>query len=252
MPRAPQASSERIGIAVSVLIPAQDEAENLTELIPEVLKALNGEELEIIVIDDASRDDTAEVVKILKRSYPQIRLIRNQPPAGKSGALWVGAFAAYGKFGITVDGDGQNDPKYLKPMLASLRAGDDIGLVAGQRQRRGDSTIRLIASRIANGVRGRLLGDDTRDTACGLKAFRMTAFRNLPQFESLHRFLPALIAADGWRVEHLDVVDRPRRFGRSKYGIWDRLALGIPDLFGVWWLACRRRRLARVTTAEID
>lgn len=237
-------------VLVSILIPARDEAANLSSLLPEILAALADEAVELVVVDDASGDDTAAVVARLMAAHPQIRLIRNSVAAGKSGALWMAASRARGAFGITVDGDGQNDPRFLKPMLDLLRADDRLGLVAGQRQRRGDNTARLIASRIANAARGRLLGDRTWDTACGLKAFRMAAFRALPYFETLHRFLPALIAADGWRVAHLDVVDRPRRHGRSKYGFWDRLAVGIPDLFGVWWLIRRRRRQARVTATE--
>ncbi len=235
---------------ISVLIPAQDEAGSLPTLIPEICAALASERFEIIIIDDASRDETAKVVESLKASHPQIRLIRNSTAAGKSGALWVGANAANGEFGITVDGDGQNDPKYLKPMLELLASGVEMGLVAGQRQRRGDGMIKLIASRIANQARSRLLGDNTWDTACGLKAFRMEAFRRLPYFETLHRFLPALMSADGWQVGHVEVVDRPREFGQSKYGIFDRLAVGVPDLFGVWWLTRRRKRQARVKSLE--
>ena len=237
---------------VSVLIPAQDEAGNLKGLLPEICEALKDETFEIVVIDDASKDDTAAVVRSFAETDPRIRLVRNQPAAGKSGALWFGARSASGEFGISVDGDGQNDPQYLMPMLELLRGSSDIGLVAGQRQRRGDGRVKLIASRIANGARSRLLGDNTWDTACGLKAFRLAAFRNLPYFETLHRFLPALIAADGWRVAHIDVVDRPREFGESKYGILDRLAVGIPDLFGVWWLLRRRRRQATVKSTEAD
>lgn len=245
-----QTETTKDRIAVSVLIPAQDEAGSLPLLIPEICAALAEQSFEIIVIDDASRDETADVVVALRASHPRIRLIRNDHAAGKSGALWVGAKAANGEFGITVDGDGQNDPKYLIPMLDLLSSGKEMGLVAGQRQRRGDGVVKLVASRIANGARSRLLGDNTWDTACGLKAFRMDAFRRLPYFETLHRFLPALMSADGWQVGHVEVVDRPREYGQSKYGIFDRLAVGVPDLFGVWWLTRRRRRQAQVESVE--
>lgn len=232
------------------LIPARDEAKNLRELIPEILSAFSGESIEIIVIDDASADETVGLVKAMRLTHPEVRLIQNRPAAGKSGALWIGAKAARGEFGVTIDGDGQNDPRDLTPMIELLRSSETLGLVAGQRKRRGDGRWRAITSRIANSVRGFMLGDNTRDSACGLKAFRMAAFRGLPYFETLHRFLPALIAADGWRVAHIDVTDRRRRFGRSKYGILDRLAVGIPDLFGVWWLVRRRRRQATVKSTE--
>lgn len=237
-------------VYVSVIVPARDEADNLSSLIPEIVQALDGEAFEIVVIDDGSQDGTAKTVRNLMENFNCVRLVKIHVTAGKSGAIWIGAAAARGVFAITLDGDGQNDPKFLKPMLDLLRADERVGLVAGQRYRRSEGRIRLMASRIANVVRGRLLGDNTWDSACGLKAFRMTAFRNLPYFETLHRFLPALMDADGWRIVHLDVVDRPRAYGQSKYGIWDRLVVGIPDLFGVWWLLRRRRRQAHITSHE--
>jgi len=238
------------GIELSVIVPARNEAANLRGLIPEIIAALDGGSFEIIVVDDDSSDGTAELLGALAVADRRVRHLRNQPAAGKSGAIWVGAAAARAVFAATVDGDGQNDPAFLAAMLEMLRSRQDIGIVCGQRRRRGDGPVRLVASRIANAVRRLVLGDATRDTACGLKAFRLAAFRALPYFETLHRFLPALAAADGWRVGHIDVVDRPRRFGVSKYGIWDRLAVGITDLFGVWWLTRRRRRMARVTTTR--
>lgn len=240
------------GIELSIVVPARNEAASLRDLIPEIIAALEGRSFEIIVVDDDSSDGTAELLGALGKADARVRLLRNQPAAGKSGAVWVGAAAARGVFAATVDGDGQNDPAFLAAMLDMLQSHADIGIVCGQRRRRGDGLARLVASRIANAVRRSMLGDATRDTACGLKAFRLAAFRALPYFETLHRFLPALLAADGWRVGHVDVVDRPRRFGVSKYGIWDRLAVGVPDLFGVWWLIRRRRRMARVTTTPGD
>ena len=237
-------------VSVSVLVPARDEAGNLCDLIPEICAALTGETFEVIVVDDASEDGTSKEVESLMARLPEVRLIRNDTAAGKSGALWIAARAARGEFGVTVDGDGQNDPRFLKPMIDLLRSQTRVGLVAGQRQRRGDGNIKRIASRIANTARSRLLGDHTWDTACGLKAFRLDVFRALPFFETLHRFLPALVAADGWEVDHFDVIDRPREHGVSKYGILDRLAVGIPDLFGVWWLTRRRRRQAAVSYSE--
>jgi len=144
----------------------------------------------------------------------------------------------------TLDGDGQNDPAYLGPMLARLReGGPTLGLVAGQRLGRRDTAAKRWGSRLANALRARLLGDATRDTACGLKAFHRDLFLRLPYFDTMHRFLPALVMREGYEVAHVDVVDRARWHGQSHYGIFDRLAVGIPDLLGVWWLRRRRRRV---------
>ncbi len=238
------------GPSVSVLVPARDEGGNLPGLLPEICAALSGQAFEIVVVDDASTDDSARIVASFRSVHPEIRLIRNRSAAGKSGSLWIAAQAARGELGITVDGDGQNDPRYLMAMIEMLRTQNEVGLVAGQRKRRGDGTLKRMASKIANFTRRWILNDQTRDTACGLKAFRLDAYRALPYFETMHRFLPALFAADGWEVEHLDVVDRPRLFGKSKYGLFDRLAVGVPDLFGVWWLTRRRRRRASLESIE--
>ena len=238
-------------IDVSILIPAQDEAANLGPLLAEIVAVLDGEAFEIVVVDDASTDGTAATVERARQGDHRIRLLSNDVAAGKSGALWRAAHAARGSLAVTVDGDGQNDPKFLPPLLALLRSDPAIGVVCGQRLRRGDGWVKKQVSRIANAVRRRVLSDDTWDTACGLKAVRLEAFLALPYFATLHRFLPALMSADGWRTAHLEVVDRERQHGQSKYGVWDRLAVGIPDLFGVWWLIRRRRRMSEVTTREV-
>ena len=153
----------------------------------------------------------------------------------------TGVLAARAPIVVTLDGDGQNDPRFIPDLVRHF---DDprVGLVAGQRVGRKSSLAKKIGSRIANRLRRALLKDATRDTACGVKAFRREPYLKLPYFENMHRFLPALFLGDGWRIAHIDVVDRPRQHGASHYGILDRLAVGIPDLFGVWWLLRRRRR----------
>jgi glycosyltransferase involved in cell wall biosynthesis len=149
----------------------------------------------------------------------------------------------------TLDGDGQNDPSFLPAMLAALQqAGLQTGLVQGQRVGRKDTGFKKLQSRIANGVRGRLLEDGTRDAGCGLKCFRREAYLALPYFDALHRFMPALMVREGYRVVHLDVRDRPRLSGVSNYGFFDRLWVGILDLVGVWWLIRRRRRVPQIVT----
>jgi hypothetical protein len=144
----------------------------------------------------------------------------------------------------TLDGDGQNDPAFIPRLVGSLEAGGDaVGLAAGQRVGRKDGRFKTWQSRIANGVRARILKDGTRDTGCGLKAFRREVYLALPYFDALHRFMPALVNREGYGVVHVDVVDRPRRAGRSNYGMFDRLWVGILDLAGVWWLIRRRRKV---------
>jgi hypothetical protein len=143
---------------------------------------------------------------------------------------------------VTLDGDGQNDPAFIPVLVAAL---DDpqVALVAGQRKGRQDGAYKKWQSRIANSVRGRILKDGTRDTGCGLKAFRRDAYLSLPYFDALHRFMPALVKREGFDIAHVDVIDRPRHAGQSNYGLFDRLWVGILDLAGVWWLIRRRRRL---------
>jgi dolichol-phosphate mannosyltransferase len=148
---------------------------------------------------------------------------------------------------VTLDGDGQNDPAFIPKLLEVMTAGAPrVGLVAGQRVGRKASGFKRLQSRFANAVRGAVLRDGTRDTGCGLKAFRRDLFLALPYFDGLHRFLPALVRREGFDIGYVDVVDRPRRAGTSNYGFWDRLWIGILDLMGVWWLIRRRRRVPQV------
>lgn len=234
---------------ISVVIPARNEAANLAALIDEVRQALKGHSYEIVIVDDGSDDDTPALLAGLSAADPRIVHLRHPRSLGQSAGIQSGTRKAKGKHVVTLDGDGQNDPAYI-PVLAERLADPAIGLVAGQRLGRKDSAAKRFASRIANGVRRTLLGDGTRDAGCGLKAYQRDAFLALPYFETMHRFLPALFLADGWRVDLVDVVDRPRRHGASKYGNLDRLLVGIPDLFGVAWLTRRRRKSARTILAR--
>ncbi len=149
---------------------------------------------------------------------------------------------------VTLDGDGQNDPKFVPALLRALEAGAPrVGLIAGQRIGRKATGFKKLQSRIANAVRGAVLRDGTRDTGCGLKAFRRDVFLSLPYFDGLHRFLPALVKREGYTIGYVDVVDRPRGTGVSNYGMWDRLWVGILDLAGVWWLIRRKKRVAEIS-----
>jgi dolichol-phosphate mannosyltransferase len=250
----PCSSSDRAAPApnFSIVIPAKDEAENLPGLFDEIAEALRGLPFEVIVVDDGSSDGTAAVMRAEMARRPWLRALRHRESAGKSAALRSGVLAARAPIIVTMDGDGQNNPADVPRMLDLMAGGGGIALVAAERRGRTDSGLKQLASQVANAVRARLLGDGTRDTANGLKAIRRDVFLALPFFDTMHRFLPALVVRDGLRVGHVEVTDRARRHGRSKYGVLDRLAVGLPDLFGVWWLRRRRRAVPWVEEIRVD
>lgn len=241
--------------AVSIIIPCKDEAENISILIEEIAEALTpcalADPFEVIIIDDGSQDNTAEVVKELKEARPWLRLLSHDRCAGQSAGLKSGLHAAKGDIVALLDGDGQNNPAYLPELLEIFaKNGPEVGMVAGQRLKRTDGFIKKHASRFANGLRGAMLKDQTRDSGNGLKAFRRHVWLSLPYFDHWHRFLPALVVREGYELRFIDVVDRPRRFGQSKYGIFDRALVGILDLIGVWWLRKRRKVIPNVSEHE--
>jgi dolichol-phosphate mannosyltransferase len=239
---------------LSVVIPARNEAANLPALIAGIeasLAPLGG--FEIIVVDDASTDESVAVVQALQTSRPHLRLVRHDRAGGQSAGVHSGVRAARAPICLTLDGDGQNPPEELPKLAAPLLApgSEAVGLVAGQRVGRQDTAAKKWASRLANGLRGWMLKDGTRDTGCGLKGFRREGFLALPFFNHMHRYLPALFARDGWQVVHVDVSHRPRGAGRSNYSNLQRALVGAVDLFGVMWLI-RRRKTARVLPAQED
>jgi dolichol-phosphate mannosyltransferase len=171
-----------------------------------------------------------------------LRHIRHAVSTGQSAAIRTGVRAARAAIVATLDGDGQNNPAFLPALIAAIeKGGERVGLAAGQRVGRKDTGFKKIQSRIANTVRKTILRDGTRDTGCGLKAFRREVFLALPYFDGLHRFLPALVRREGYEIAYVDVIDRPRRSGVSNYGFFDRLWIGIMDLAGVWWLIRRKK-----------
>lgn len=236
-------------LLASIVIPAKNEAQNLDPLIDEIAAVLAGEAYEIVVVNDGSTDDTASVLAAKRAKGLPVRHIRHPRSLGKSAGLRTGMLAAKGRFVVTVDGDGQNDPRYIPEMLARLSApGSAIALVVGQRENRTDGGRKKYASRFANKLRARVLKDGTRDSGCGLRALRRDVFALLPYFDGLHRFLPALVLREGYAIDWIDIVDRPRQFGQSHYGIVDRGVRGVLDLFGVWWL--KRRFRGRADAVE--
>jgi dolichol-phosphate mannosyltransferase len=230
------------GLRFSIVIPLKDEAESVPGLLKEISTALTGDSFEVIVVDDGSTDGTAGVLQQLAEVHPFLRRLVHAQCCGKSAAILTGVRAARAPLIATLDADGQNDPRYL-PALLAVMAEPGVGLAAGQRIKHAHSHAKRIGSRFANGLRAWLLHDNTRDTACGLKAFRRDVFLRLPYFDTMHRFLPALVQHEGLAVRYLDVVDRDRQHGRSKYGVIDRAIVGFFDLIGVVWLIKRSSRV---------
>jgi dolichol-phosphate mannosyltransferase len=236
-------SPDPAAVAVSIVVPVRNEAENVAPLITEIAAALNSRWVyEIIYVNDGSTDATAERLATMMAERATLREIRHAVSCGQSAAVRSGVRAARGTIVATLDGDGQNNPAFLPDLIAALeQGGDRVGLAAGQRVGRKDTGFKKIQSRIANGVRSAILHDGTRDTGCGLKAFRREVFLSMPYFDGLHRFLPALMRREGYEIAYVDVTDRPRRSGVSNYGFFDRLWIGIMDLAGVWWLIRRKK-----------
>ncbi|PZQ15408.1 MAG: dolichol-phosphate mannosyltransferase [Rhodanobacter denitrificans] len=229
---------------LSVVVPVHNERDNVLPLIDEILAALQGVcDFEIVYVDDLSRDDTLAVLSGAKATTPQLRVVRHLAQSGQSTAIRSGVKAARGEWIATLDGDGQNDPADI-PKLLALRDGSpaDVKLFAGWRVHRQDSGSKRYASRIANAIRRRLLRDDTPDTGCGIKLFERAAFLDLPYFDHMHRYLPALMQRAGWQVRSVPVNHRARGAGTSKYNNLNRALVGIADLRGVAWLIRRSRR----------
>ena len=233
---------------VSVIVPVRNEADNVAPLVGEIAGALSGDwAFEVVYVNDGSTDGTDAELTRLMAVHPWLRRVRHRQSCGQSAAVRSGVAVARGALIATIDGDRQNDPAFIPALLRALEAGcPRVALIAGQRVGRKASGFKKFQSRVANAVRGAVLRDGTRDTGCGLKAFRRDVFLRLPYFDGLHRFLPALVKREGFDIGYVDVVDRPRGAGVSNYGMWDRLWVGILDLAGVWWLVRRRKRVPEI------
>ncbi len=235
----------------AIVIPMLDEAETVAALLGECVAAAEPiGPFEICVTNDGSKDATGDALIAFAAAHPQAHLtiVTHARPAGQSAAVHAAVRAARAPLVCTLDGDGQNPPSEVPNLLAPFLRTDadpNLGLVAGQRVKRDDPVAKRVASKAANGIRGWLLKDGTRDTGCGLKAYRREAYLALPYFNHMHRYLPALFQRDGWSVAHVDVAHRARTAGRSKYNNLGRAIVGLTDLFGVAWLIRRKRAISR-------
>lgn len=231
---------------LSIVVPVHNEEANVGPLVSEIAQVLaeHGLSAEMVFVDDGSQDNTLAELTRMQAVFPALRVLRHHLCCGQSTALHTGVRLAHGVVIATLDGDGQNDPADIPRLLAEWRNFSVTGresLVAGYRKNRQDTDWRRFSSRLANAVRGFMLKDQTPDSGCGLKVFSRALFLSLPYFDHMHRFLPALARRAGASVVSLEVNHRPRLYGYSKYGTWQRLWVGIWDLLGVFWLQHRGR-----------
>ncbi len=231
---------------LSVVVPVHNEEDNVAPLVGEIVAALRGQvDFEIVYVDDASRDATLPRLRELQATTPELRVVRHLANAGQSTAVRNGVKAARAPWIATLDGDGQNDPADIPHLLAKRDASaPEVKLFAGWRVNRRDSGSKRWASKFANAIRSRMLRDATPDTGCGIKLFEREAFLDLPYFDHMHRYLPALMQRAGWQTVSVPVNHRHRTAGVSKYNNLGRALVGIKDLFGVSWLIQRSRRTA--------
>jgi len=226
---------------LSLVVPVYNETGNIGPLIDEIEAALTDRlRYEIVVVDDTSTDGTIDELADLSRAHEVLKVRFHPENRGQSSAIRTGVIAATAPVIAVLDGDGQNDPVDILSLYGHLYISSEIKMVVGERRRRKDNRLRVISSRVANSIRAGLLKDGIRDTGCGLKVFYRKDFLRLPVFDHMHRFLPALVQRDGGRVCAVPVNHRARLHGNSKYGVNNRLWVGIVDLFGVMWLKRRR------------
>lgn len=228
---------------ISVVVPVLNEEGNIANLLKDIAQASKTIPIsEIIYVDDGSTDATYSILKSLRTAYPALRVIKHDRRCGQSASLWTGIKAASNELIVTLDGDGQNDPADIKLLYDQYKRNQHLTprlLIAGERKKRNDSLMRKIASRSANRIRSTLLKDGTKDTGCSLKLFQRRDYLNLPYFNHMHRFLPALMLRDNVQLIHVPVSHRARQHGVSKYGNFSRALVGVTDLLGVWWLQTR-------------
>jgi dolichol-phosphate mannosyltransferase len=235
---------------LSVVVPVRNEAGNVASLIAEIDAALRHITHEIIYVDDGSTDNTFSELKTLQTQFAQLKIVRHAHSCGQSTAVRTGVKTSQYDWVATLDGDGQNDPADIPKLIAAVA--DGVDLVGGNRRAsRRDTWLKRMSSVVANTVRSKMLRDDTPDTGCGLKLFKREAFLDLPYFDHMHRFLPALIKRRGGKIVSVPVSHRNREHGKSNYGTLDRLLVGIVDLFGVAWLQ-RRAKIPHIVPQILE
>lgn len=232
--------NEQMERDLSVIIPVKDEAENIPFLAQEIESVLSQTpwNYEILWIDDGSTDGSREILDALTADNVRVRVIHLKKNTGQSAAMWVGFQQSRGGILVTLDGDGQNDPRDV-PLLVEKVAAGEVDMANGYRHERRDSLKRIIASRIANGFRNWLTGKTVRDVGCSIRAFRRECVQHIPLFHGMHRFIPTLVVMQGYRIGEWPVNHRPRQRGKTKYTINNRLWVGLMDAFGVLWLKKR-------------
>lgn len=230
-------------LAISLVIPVYNEEESITPLLEEAFSTFNEQDFpqfECVVVDDASKDKTLEVLLKLCQRFPRLRVVKHVKNSGQSAAVVTGVYAAKHPWIATVDGDGQNPPAEILKLIKAKPDDTSRGcLLIGHRTKRNDSFVKRLSSRVANKVRRAILKDDCPDTGCGLKLFTRNTFIRLPLFKNCHRFMPALFNRAGVKAISVPIAHRDRERGQSKYGVMNRLWVGIIDMFGVAWLARR-------------
>jgi len=233
---------------LSVVIPVYNEEENLPPLWEELRGVLDGLGLafEVVFVDDGSRDRSAEIIRGFREADRRVRLVRLKANAGETAATDAGFKAARGTWVVVMDADLQNDPRDIPALLSHL---DTWDAVTGWRVKRGegDGWLRRVSSRVANGVRNRLSDEAIQDSGCTFRAFRRECLRDLVLYRGFHRFVPTLLKMRGYRVLEVPVNHRPRRFGRSKYGVMNRALIAFADLLVVRWM---KSRILRYEVAE--
>lgn len=235
---------------ISIVLPVYNERENLEPLLSEISTVLGTVPHEVVAVDDGSTDGSRTELQRLESAYPTLRIVSLNRNCGQSAALMAGFEASRGDVIVTMDADGQNDPADVPRLLDILDRGDGCDAVVGYRIHRADSWWKRMQSRVANAARDAITGDRVQDTGCSLKAIRRPVVQTLPRFDGMHRFLPTLIRIGGGSVTEVPVAHRPRRYGVSKYGMWDRATRGLVDAMAVRWLRRRRITIARPNGAD--
>jgi dolichol-phosphate mannosyltransferase len=223
---------------ISVVVPVYNEEENLPVLIPQIAEVLKplGKTYEMIFVDDGSKDHSRRLLKEMVLQYPEVRILGFKKNCGETAAGAAGLREARGEMVITIDADLQNDPRDIPTMLAYLK---DYDMVTGWRQKREDSWVKRITSKIANRIRNGLSGETIRDSGCTFRAYKRACLQNLKLYKGMHRFMPTLVKMEGFRVIEIPVAHHPRKFGVSKYTTWNRMWRAFVDLLAVKWMKSR-------------